>query len=88
LFEGKVIKRMPSDLYRQPAWLVQPEHFFFGKEKVDKDQIILVSPTEEDNGVILIVGKRYRFGAVDVNRVLGTRSGPLFIWKGLVLELK
>ncbi len=87
LFEGKVIKELSSDSNGQPAWLVQPEHFFLGKEKIHTNGVKLMSPTLSNNGLKLAVGKRYKFCAVGIDQTTNDKTGTLFVWDGLVLEL-
>ncbi len=70
--------------------LVQPEHFFLGKEKIHTNGVKLMSPTLSNNGLKLAVGKRYKFCAVGIDQTTNDKTGtPVRLgWFGARTERK
>jgi hypothetical protein len=81
LFDGEVIRQLPSDKFGQPIWLVKPLHFWRGKKEVRGGTIEVVSPTTQAGGVVLSPSRKYRIFTVNL-------EGRFFIWKAVVVELQ
>jgi hypothetical protein len=88
IFDCKVFKKLPSDKYGQPAWLVIPQHIFLGREQIPNGSLKIVSPTIENGGLTIQPGQRYRVLAVDFGRLNSGKKAGLYIWATSVLKLK
>jgi hypothetical protein len=80
LFDGQVLKQLPSDRYGQPRWLIKPLHFLLGREKVPDSTIEIISPKAEAGGVVLDAGAEYRIFTINL-------EGRFYAWKGVVAKL-
>lgn len=81
VFDGLVVARAALDSVGQPSWMVRIEKLHSGSHLAHSEEVQLVSPTLEDGGLELALGRRYRVSATPV-------AGRFFIWRGAVAPLQ
>jgi hypothetical protein len=88
LVDAVVLGGQQKDRYGQITWLVKPKHVYEGSIKIGQP-FAVTSPTLKNGGTILKTGGYYRILAVEVGSFVSPPiRTKLFIWDGLVLELK
>jgi len=80
VFDGEVVSRHVNDKFGQPAWQMNADYVYIGMSELSSKDFTVASPTIENGGVVLKMGKKYRILAVNFD-------GQLYTWRAAVLEL-